>query len=335
MTRPDTPAGAPAAVAAEAPSAAAAEAPAVAAPVVTGAAQAPSADPVPAGRPARPQTVLTVVRAERLTPHLVRLSLGGGQFADFHARWAEKGATDQYIKLLFADPALGLTPPYDMDALRETLAPEQMPVRRTYTVRAVDAEAGTVDVDFVVHGTGPDDGLAGPWAAGAQPGDAVAFLGPGGNYSPDPEADWHLFVGDESALPAIAAALEDLAETAPGAVGTALIEVGGAEDELELEAPAGVEVRWLHRGGVFTPETTRWVAELRAVPWREGRVHAFVHGEREQVKAARAYLTDERGVDRRAMSVSAYWAHGRAEDAFQAEKRTPLGQIFPDGSTGG
>ena len=79
----------------------------------------------------------------------------------------------------------------------------------------------------------------------------------------------------------------------------------------------------------------RRVAELRAVPWRAGRVHAFVHGEREQVKAARAYLTDERGVDRRAMSVSAYWAHGRAEDAFQAEKKTPLGQIFPDGSTGG
>ena len=281
------------------------------------------------GRPARPQTVLTVQRTERLSPHLVRLTLGGEQFADFHARWAAKGAADQYIKLLFTDPVLGLTPPYDLDALRERLTPEQMPVRRTYTVRAVDAAAGTVDVDFVVHGTGPDDGLAGPWAASAQPGDTVAFMGPGGSYSPDPGADWHLLVGDDSALPAIAAALEDLARTAPDAVGTALIEVGGAEDELPLEAPLGVEVRWLHRGGDFTPEATRWAAELRALPWHEGRVHAFVHGEREQVKAARAYLTDERGVDRRSMSVSAYWAFGRAEDAFQAEKQTPVGQIFP------
>ncbi|TFI29783.1 siderophore-interacting protein, partial [Micrococcus endophyticus] len=96
---------------------------------------------------------------------MVRVSLGGEEFAAFHARWAEKGATDQYIKLLFADPALGLTPPYDMDALRKRLAPEQMPVRRTYSVRAVDVAAGTVDVDFVVHG---DDGLAGPWAASVQ-----------------------------------------------------------------------------------------------------------------------------------------------------------------------
>ena len=78
--------------------------------------------PATHGRPARPQTVLTVVRTERLTPHMVRVSLGGEEFAAFQARWAEKGATDQYIKLLFADPALGLTPPYDLDALRERLA---------------------------------------------------------------------------------------------------------------------------------------------------------------------------------------------------------------------
>ncbi|MFJ3312752.1 siderophore-interacting protein [Micrococcus endophyticus] len=288
--------------------------------------------PATPGRPARPQTVLTVVRTERLTPHMVRVSLGGEEFAAFQARWAEKGATDQYIKLLFADPALGLTPPYDLDALRERLAPEQMPVRRTYSVRAVDAEAGTVDVDFVVHG---DDGLAGPWAASVQPGEHVCFGGPGGNYRPDPAADWHLFAGDEAALPAIAAGLEDLATTAPDAVGTALIEVEGPEDEQPVTAPAGVEVRWLHRGAEFTPQSTRWAAALRDEPWREGRVHAFVHGEREQVKAARAYLADERGVDRRDLSVSAYWAFGRAEETFQAEKQTPLGQIFPDGTTGG
>ena len=165
---------------------------------------------------ARPQTVLTVVAARRLTPHLVRLTLGGEQFDAVHARWAEKGATDQYVKLLFADPALGLEPPYDLDALRERLAPEQLPVRRTYTVRRMDAAARTMDVDFVVHGAsddgaapGHDGGLAGAWAASEPVGQQVAFLGPGGAYRPDPTADWHLLAGDESALPAIAAALED------------------------------------------------------------------------------------------------------------------------------
>ena len=138
---------------------------------------------------ARPQTVLTVVAARRLTPHLVRLTLGGEQFDAVHARWAEKGATDQYVKLLFADPALGLEPPYDLDALRERLAPEQLPVRRTYTVRRMDAAARTMDVDFVVHGAddgaapGHDGGLAGAWAASEPVGQQVAFLGPGGALS--------------------------------------------------------------------------------------------------------------------------------------------------------
>ena len=148
---------------------------------------------------ARPQTVLTVVAARRLTPHLVRLTLGGEQFDAVHARWAEKGATDQYVKLLFADPALGLEPPYDLDALRERLAPEQLPVRRTYTVRRMDPAARTMDVDFVVHGAsddgaapGHDGGLAGAWAASEPVGQQVAFLGPGGAYRPDPTADWHL-----------------------------------------------------------------------------------------------------------------------------------------------
>ena len=109
----------------------------------------------------------------------------------------------------------------------------------------------------------------------------------------------------------------------------------GVVTAADITAPAGVEVRWLHRGGPFTPETTRFAAAVEGAAWRDGRVHAFVHGEREQVKRVRAYLTDVRGVDRRQLSVSAYWAYGRAEDVFQAEKQTPAGQIFEDGATGG
>ena len=76
------------------------------------------------------------------------------------------------------------------------------PRRRTYTVRRWDEAAGELTLDFVSHG---DEGLAGPWAAAAVPGDQIALQGPGGEYAPDPAADWHLFAGDASALPAIAA----------------------------------------------------------------------------------------------------------------------------------
>lgn len=201
-------------------------------------------------------------------------------------------------------------------------------MRRTYTVRSVragaDAAGIEIDVEFVTHG---DEGLAGPWAAAAQPGDVIAFSGPGGNFAPTP-GSWQLLLGDESALPAIACALEAMG---PQERGVVLLDVEGPGDELELSAPAGVSVRWLHRGAAWTPSSTQLDAAVRAVQIPEGEpVQVFAHGERETMKALRKHLVEERGLDRRQLSLSAYWAYGRAEDAFQAEKRTPIGKIFPE-----
>ncbi|NKX50422.1 siderophore-interacting protein, partial [Arthrobacter deserti] len=194
---------------------------------------------------------------------------------------------------------------------------------RTYTVRRVDRAAGELAIDFVVHG---DEGLAGPWAAAARPGDWLMFTGPGGAYTPSPEADWHLFAGDDSALPAIGAALE---APAPGAAGHAFIEVDSAADVQELPAPAGLQVHWLFRAGAPAGTGTLLRDALAGMDWPGGRVHAFVHGEREMVKSLRDVLFKQRGLSRRQVSISGYWAFGRAEDAFQAEKRSEIGQIPP------
>ena len=209
-------------------------------------------------RQPKPPVLLEVVATRRLSPHLVRLTLGGEGFSDYQ----DRDATDKYIKLMFADPALGLTMPYDMEELRETLSPEQMPVRRTYTVRSVDHAAGTLDVDFVVHGEG---GLAGPWAANAQVGDPVTFGGPGGMFLPDPDVDWYLLAGDESAIPAISSALEAMPAQATG---IAIIEGAGPEDEIPLSTPEGIEVQWLHRGDIFSPESTTLAHTVIETPWR-------------------------------------------------------------------
>lgn len=256
------------------------------------------------------QVVLEVVATERLGEHFQRITLGGPGFADFR----DNEFTDQYVKILFVDPALGLEPPYDVQELRKALPRHQRPVRRTYTVHSVDREAGTLVVDVVLHG---DTGVAGPWAARAEVGEKVAFSGPGGKYAPDPAADAHLLVGDESSLPAIAASLARLAEQAPAAVGRAFIEVGGPEDEWELTAPAGIEVIWLHRGGAYDPERTGLAAAVEAIGWESwpaGRVHAFVHGEKSMARRLRRHLIEERGVDRRMLSLSSYWTFGRADD---------------------
>src|SRR6201992_3855410 len=188
-------------------------------------------------RPARPQAILTVLHRECLSPHTVRITAGGPGFDALRMN----EFTDKYAKIIFVDPGLGLTPPYDLAALRESLAAGQQPVTRTYTLRRADPERQQVTIDFVVHG---DAGIAAPWAAHAEPGDLLAMSGAGAAYRPDPDCDWHLLAGDESALPAICSALEALPGDARGLASLGTRDPG---EYLDVTPPAGVEVRWLHR----------------------------------------------------------------------------------------
>ncbi|MCU1405009.1 MAG: NADPH-dependent ferric siderophore reductase [Glaciihabitans sp.] len=266
-------------------------------------------------RPQRPQTVLAVESTEWLSPHLVRVIVGGDGFANFQTN----GATDKYVKVFFVKPQLGLTPPYDVETLRAILPQEDWPVVRTYTVRWVDEVAQKLAIDFVVHG---DEGIAGPWAASAVAGDLIAFAGPGGAYSPDPVTQWHVLAGDESAIPAMASALEAMG---PDARGVAYIEVDTVNDVLDLAAPDGVDLHWVFRDGQY--RTTLLAESIDGGPWPEHTsIQAFMHGEREAMKALRVVLR-RRGLTREQISLSGYWARGRTEDAFQAEKREPIGQI--------
>lgn len=248
-----------------------------------------------------------VVRTERLTPHMRRVVLGGEGLAGF----AADTYTDHYVKLLF--PAAGVTypEPFDVQRIREEFPRDQWPVTRTYTVRRWDAEQRELTLDCVIHG---DKGLAGPWAENARPGEIVRFLGPGGAYAPDPTADWYLFAGDESALPAIARSLEALPESARA---FALVEVAGPEEEQKIDS--GEEVRWLHRGS--RPVGEALVEAVRGLGFPEGRVHAFVHGEAHFVKELRRLLRVERGIPREDLSISGYWRLGHDEDGWQSSKR--------------
>ena len=303
--------------------AAASSAPAAATPVAPAA--APGSAATRPARPVRAQHVFVVERTERLSPHLVRVHLGGEAFDGFVEAGADQlAATDRYVKLLLPPrPHLGLQPPFDLDELRGRLAPDELPVRRTYTIRSVDVDARTIAVDFVVHG---DEGVAGPWALAARPGDLLQMSSPGGLWSPSDDPDLpDLLLGDDSAVPAIASALESMG---PDARGLALIEVEGRADELELARPEGVELRWLHRAGARPGSAL--VTALRGLEPPTTPLRVFAHGERGAMKEARVVLHDTWGLDRSSLSLSAYWALGRVEDAFQAEKREPVGALFAD-----
>ena len=249
----------------------------------------------------------TVVRTERLSPTLTRVVFGGAGLREFRMNTS----TDAYVKLTFLRPGVTYPAPMDMAVVRSTLPPQDWPVVRTYTVRAWDEAAGELSVDFVVHG---DSGIAGPWAAGARPGDELMIGGPGGGYAPDPAAGHYLFIGDESALPAIAAALEQLPADAAGDV---LVEVPDASSELRLAAPAGVRVTWVPATAGVGDALVQAARELQ---FPTSSVEAFVHGEAGFVKELRKLLRVERGLAKEQLSISGYWRIGATEEGWRAAK---------------
>jgi NADPH-dependent ferric siderophore reductase len=261
-----------------------------------------------------------VISSEELTPHMIRLVLGGSGFDTFKP----SEFTDSYVKLVIVRDDVdvsALPQPLTLDSFNE-LPEEHRPAVRTYTVRRVDTDRREITVDFVVHG---EHGVAGPWAASAQPGQPAYLMGPSGAYSPDLDADWHLLAGDEAGLPALSAALDALP---PNAVGRAFIEVSGPEDEIPLSAPDGVEVRWIYRGGRadLVPEdqagdNAPLIAAVTESAWLSGQVQVFIHGEAQAVMHnLRSYIRKERGVEAKWASISGYWRRGRTEETFRQWK---------------
>jgi NADPH-dependent ferric siderophore reductase len=267
----------------------------------------------------RPIHTFHVVRSQRLTPHMIRVVLGGG-FDTF----TPSAYTDSYVKIVLprsGTDVSALPAPLTLDSFKE-LPDAYQPVVRTYTVRDVDHERREISIDFVVHG---EHGVAAPWAASVQPGDPAYLMGPSGAYAPDPGADWHLLAGDEAGLPAISTAVEALR---PNAIGQVFVEVSGPDDEIELTAPEGVQIRWVYRGGRadLVPEEQAGdhaplIAAVKEAQWLPGQVQVFIHGEAQAVMHnLRSYVRKDRGVDAKWTSISGYWRRGRTEETFRQWK---------------
>ena len=265
---------------------------------------------MPETAPARRQRRMIQTRVEevrRLTPHLIRVVVGGDDLERFGAG----EFTDHYVKLQLPPPGATYSAPFDPEEIKAQHPKEHWPRVRTYTVQEYDAERRRLTIDFVHHG---DTGVAGPWAANAQPGDGLQFMGPGGAYTPDPDADWHLMVGDEAVLPAISASL---ARIPAGVRVHVLVEVDGPADEVPLETPGDLHLTWLHRRADDEDLLARAVREL---DFPDGTVHAFVHGEAASVRAIRRHLLVDRGLPREALSISGYWKRDRTEEGWREDK---------------
>ncbi|QLD12826.1 siderophore-interacting protein [Microbacterium oleivorans] len=255
-----------------------------------------------------------VIRTERLSHSLIRVVLGGGGLADF----AGSQFTDAYVNCLFLPDGSTLTVPWDDETARAAAA-EHRPRPRRLSVRRWDADAGELTLDIVSHG---DVGYCGRWAGRARPGDLLQLRGPAGGYAPHPDADEYLFVGDESALPAIAASAE--AVTAGKRVRVfGLVEA--PEDEIALQSPGDLDVVWVHRSAVADSAVNdRAVTALADAVASSGppagRLSAFVHGEAAESLAVVRVLARGGWCRPEMLSSSPYWRRGMDDEAWRGVK---------------
>jgi NADPH-dependent ferric siderophore reductase len=178
------------------------------------------------------------------------------------------------------------------------------PVRRRYTIRALDREQRLLTIDVVRHADGPGE----RWVAAARPGDRIEGIGPRGKIFLAPDADWHLFAGDDSALPAFLA----MAGAVPaGARALVILEVPGPDGEQDVVTAADTEVAWLHRDGRPAGDPAALVEAAGAVALPPGRGHAYLAGEATVVLRLRETLA-ARGLAPEQISPKAYWGRGKA-----------------------
>ncbi|SOD59161.1 NADPH-dependent ferric siderophore reductase, contains FAD-binding and SIP domains [Streptomyces zhaozhouensis] len=271
-----------------------------------------------------------VTATRRLTPGMVRITLGGPDLAGYPTT----GVGDEYVRLFF--PAEGTREP-ELPTPAErggwSWDEEQRPApMRTYTIRGVDPEAGTVDIDFVVH----DGGIAAAWALAAAPGDAVGMTSPTGLYKRPAEARWQILVADAAGLPAAARLV---AQTPPGVRTRVVLEVvdprhrqpislGDPERDAEE-----LTVEWLYAGNGHTP--SRLDAVIRDLELPEEPGYLWFAGETGVMRAVRKNLRHQRGLPNGSYSTVGYWTLRAEElrrrwDALDEETRAHLYRMWED-----
>lgn len=238
--------------------------------------------------------LLDVRATERVTPRTVRVTLGGEELSDF----ASSGS-DQRIKLCLPQPGKP-TPLGRTRAEVFALPRDQQPRQRTYTVRGFDADRLELAIDFVLHDHG---GPGTTWAAGVRPGERIVTVGPSPSYRPSPEADPLVLVGDETALPAVAAIAEELPA---GTRLHAFIEVADAAERQHIDTAAEVTWTWLYRDGVPAGHSRLLVDAFRAADLGP-RSHVWAGAEAGIVHELREHCHATLGLDRAQVYAVAYW----------------------------
>ena len=251
--------------------------------------------------------LLQVRHVRPLSPHMVRITLTGDDLAGFLS-----ASFDDHVKIFLPEgdalpviPTIGPKgPEFPQDVPR--------PAARDYTPRRYNADTNELDIDFVLHDHGP----AGRWAAQAQPGQHLGIAGPRGSFIIPHDFDWHLLIGDETALPAIARRLEELPA---GKRVLAIIQTHTPDARIELPTQTDATIQWVDDAAdsaTLTSDSTNATSALeravRQLTLPDGDGYIWAAGESASIRDIRQYLVQERGIDKSRIRAASYWRAGNA-----------------------
>jgi NADPH-dependent ferric siderophore reductase len=177
--------------------------------------------------------------------------------------------------------------------------------RRRYSVRSVDPERD----QFTLWICTTHDGFGSQWAQSAAPGDAVDVVGPRGKIPLDPNADWHLFMGDVTGFSAFYRMAQSI--EAPGRA-TFIVEIDHDDDTPSAQFREGVAVSavFVNRSGRSRTDPSGLLRGLGAFAFPGGEGHAYLFGEFSLINVLAAALLD-RGLSDEQINRKAYWRVGR------------------------
>ncbi|RJE84966.1 siderophore-interacting protein [Paracoccus onubensis] len=245
--------------------------------------------------------LMRVISAGNLTPHMRRIRLSGEGLDRFAA------FGNMHVRLLLPSDAVPapVWPVAGTDGLACWPDPDRRPLPRVYTIRRMDAAAGWVDIDMLMHDS---DGPGASWARNAQPGEPVGMIGPLGRPL-NSDAQHFIMGADEAGLPALARLLETLP---PAVTGTAFIEITSANECQPIDNRTGIRVEWLLRDPNSAPGE-KLAGRIMTEGWPD-RADSFgwFAAEAGPALTIRHFWRSELGLGRNQTLAAAYWKRGRA-----------------------
>lgn len=220
--------------------------------------------------------------AEQVTPAMRRIRLETDEPVAFPY------TPGQHVRIQLKDPlsVSGILRP------AETL--------RTYTIWDFERQA----LELRIH-LYEGDGIGLEWARTARPGDRVTFWWPQGDFFTR-EADFHVFIGEETASAAFGPMIRAL-----GASAEVYGVLEGEAPEHDLPVPAPRPLTRVHRHGAQAASSGVLLAAVAELDLPTGSGAAYVAGEARTCQMVRDFLVRERSWPRTSIKVKPFWIPGK------------------------